>query len=104
MRQITPPPTSCIPFAQKVETLTQRFNICGTPSSSPVESGNKNPILGKSMCRSTLEHENDLSDESPNHSDDEAILSECIRSAIPKVFFSLFYWEAFSVFLNETYI
>nr|XP_031829784.1 adenomatous polyposis coli protein-like [Nomia melanderi]XP_031829785.1 adenomatous polyposis coli protein-like [Nomia melanderi] len=84
VRQITPPPTSCIPFAQKVETLTQRFNICGTPSSSPVETGNKNPILRKSLCRSTLQH-NDLSDDSPNHSDDEAILSECIRSAIPKV-------------------
>ncbi|XP_078042764.1 uncharacterized protein LOC144473078 [Augochlora pura] len=85
VRQITPPPTSSMSFTQKTETLTQRFNICGTPSSSPVETGNKNPILGKSLCRATLEHGNDLSDESPNHSDDEAILSECIRSAMPKV-------------------
>lgn len=85
VRQITPPPTSCIPFVQKTEVLSQRFNICGTPSSSPVESGNKNSILRKPMCRATLEHENDLFDDSPNHSDDEAILSECIRAAIPKV-------------------
>ncbi|XP_076683576.1 uncharacterized protein LOC143376791 [Andrena cerasifolii] len=85
VRQITPPPTSCIPFMQKTEVATQRFNICGTPSSSPVESGNKNPILGKAACRPTLEHDNELSDDSPNHTDDEAILSECIRSAMPKV-------------------
>ncbi|XP_076652002.1 uncharacterized protein LOC143358611 [Halictus rubicundus] len=85
VRQITPPPSSSISFTQKAETLTQRFNICGTPSSSPVESGNKNPIHGKSLCRATLQHGNDLSDESPNHSDDEAILTECIRSAMPKV-------------------
>lgn len=85
VRQITPPPTSCIPFVQKAEVLTQRFNICGTPSSSPVESGTKNPILGKPLCRATLEHVNDLSDDSPNHSDDEAVLNECIRAAMPKV-------------------
>lgn len=85
VRQITPPPTSCIPFVQKTEMLSQRFNICGTPSSSPVESGNKNSVLRKPMCRATLEPENDLFDDSPNHSDDEAILSECIRAAIPKV-------------------
>ncbi|XP_076299236.1 uncharacterized protein LOC143218119 [Lasioglossum baleicum] len=85
VRQITPPPSCSISFAQKAETLTQKFNICGTPSSSPVESGNKNPIIGKPLCRATLQHGNDLSDESPNHSDDEAILSECIRSAMPKV-------------------
>nr|XP_033332657.1 adenomatous polyposis coli protein-like [Megalopta genalis] len=84
VRQITPPPTNSMSFAQKAETLIQRFNICGTPSSSPVETGNKNPI-GKSLCQATLERDNDLSDESPNHSDDEAILSECIRSAMPKV-------------------
>lgn len=85
VRQITPPPTNCIPFAQKAEVPAQRFNICGTPSSSPVESSNKNPILRKPMCRTTLDHENDPFDDSPNHSDDEAILSECIRSAMPKV-------------------
>ncbi|KZC08828.1 PREDICTED: adenomatous polyposis coli protein-like [Dufourea novaeangliae] len=84
VRQITPPPTSCITFAQKTEVPTQRFNKCGTPSSSPVENAKKNAILGKSLCRAILQH-NDLSDESPNHSDDEAILSECIRSAMPKV-------------------
>ncbi|XP_053982611.1 adenomatous polyposis coli protein-like [Hylaeus volcanicus] len=85
VRQITPPPTSCISFAQKADVSTQIFNKCGTPSSSPVESRNKNPIHGKSLCRATLEHDNDLSDESPNHSDDEAVLNECIRSAMPKV-------------------
>ncbi|KOC67917.1 Adenomatous polyposis coli protein [Habropoda laboriosa] len=85
IRQITPPPATCMPFVPKTEILTQRFNICGTPSSSPVESGNKNPILRKPMSRVTLEHENDLSDDSPNHSDDEAILSECIKSGMPKV-------------------
>ncbi|XP_017890829.1 adenomatous polyposis coli protein-like [Ceratina calcarata] len=84
VRQITPPPTNCIPFAQKTEVPTQRFNICGTPSSSPVESANKNPILRKPMSRATLDNENDPFD-SPNNSDDEAILSECIRSAMPKV-------------------
>lgn len=67
--------------------LTQRFNICGTPSSSPVESANKNPALRKSMCHTTLDHENDPFGDSPNHSDDEAILSECIRAAMPKVSF-----------------
>ncbi|XP_033364970.1 adenomatous polyposis coli protein-like isoform X1 [Bombus vosnesenskii] len=85
VRQITPPPTSCIPFVQKTEVLTQRFNICGTPSSSPVESANKNPALRKSICHTTLDHENDPFGDSPNHSDDEAILSECIRAAMPKV-------------------
>ncbi|CAK9818330.1 Adenomatous polyposis coli protein [Anthophora plagiata] len=84
VRQITPPPATCMPFVPKAEVLTQRFNICGTPSSSPVESGNKNPILRKPMSRVTLEQENDLSDDSPNHSDDEAILSECIKSGMPK--------------------
>ncbi|CAL7942259.1 unnamed protein product [Xylocopa violacea] len=85
VRQITPPPTNCISFAPKTEVLTQRFNICGTPSSSPVESGNKNSIIRKPSCPETLEPGNDLSDDSPNHSDDEAILSECIRAAMPKV-------------------
>ncbi|XP_076636927.1 uncharacterized protein LOC143349497 [Colletes latitarsis] len=80
VRQITPPP-SCIPFTQKGEAATQRFNICGTPSSSPVENGNKN--LGKSLEHPTLD--NDMFDDSPNHSDDEAVLNECIRSAMPKV-------------------
>ncbi|OAD52517.1 Adenomatous polyposis coli protein [Eufriesea mexicana] len=85
VRQITPPPTGSIPFVQKTEVLSQRFNICGTPSSSPVERGNKNSVLRKPMCRTSLDHENDLFDDSPNHSDDEAILSECIRAAMPKV-------------------
>ncbi|XP_034190505.2 adenomatous polyposis coli protein isoform X1 [Osmia lignaria lignaria] len=85
VRQITPPLTSCIPFAQKTEAVSQRFNICGTPSSSPVESGNRNPALRKPLCRTSLENDNELSDDSPNHSDDEAILSECIRAAMPKV-------------------
>ncbi|XP_012138832.1 adenomatous polyposis coli protein-like isoform X2 [Megachile rotundata] len=85
VRQITPPPTNCIPFTQKAEGVSQRFNICGTPSSSPVESGNRNPIIRKPLCRTSLGNENELSDDSPNHSDDEAILSECIRAAMPKV-------------------
>lgn len=99
VRQITPPPTNCLPFVQKADVLTPRLNICGTPSSSPVESGSKNTALRKPMCRTSLENENDLSDDSPNHSDDEAILSECIRSAMPKVRSRCFsavrerYWE-----------
>ncbi|XP_076232807.1 uncharacterized protein LOC143178175 [Calliopsis andreniformis] len=85
VRQITPPPNSSITFAQKTEVLMQKFNIYGTPSSSPIEGGNKNSVLSKQLCHAALEHDNALSDDSPNHSDDEAILSECIRSAMPKM-------------------
>ncbi|KAG7197006.1 hypothetical protein KM043_017542 [Ampulex compressa] len=87
VRQITPPPQNSIHFAKKPEILPQKFNICGTPSSSPVEIVhiNKNPILQKPMLQATRTHESGLSDESPNQSDDEAILTECIQSAMPKV-------------------
>lgn len=90
-RQITLPPTNSIPFVKKTETS---HNICGTPSSSPVETnhGNKNPILRpKSPSGGLLRHPDDFSDDSLNHSDDEAILTECIQSAMPKVIISQFF-------------
>ncbi|XP_019697613.1 adenomatous polyposis coli homolog isoform X2 [Harpegnathos saltator] len=89
-RQITPPPTSSILFVKKSELSSHKFNIYGTPSSSPVETShtNKNPIMVKSLDSVSLRHPDELSDDSPNHSDDEAILTECIRSAMPKVRFS----------------
>lgn len=64
------------------------INICGTPSSSPVETnhGNKNSILRpKSPGGGLSRHPDEFSDDSLNHSDDEAILTECIQSAMPKV-------------------
>ncbi|XP_066592581.1 adenomatous polyposis coli protein-like isoform X2 [Prorops nasuta] len=84
-RQITPPPVNCITFTKKTEASTQTFNVCGTPSTSPVEvsHSNKNPILIKPICH-PIEHDAESSDESPNHSEDEAILTECIQSAMPK--------------------
>lgn len=87
MRQITPPPTKSIPCVKKPETVPPKFNICGTPSSSPVEStsNNKNPVIIKPLCHISMENEKEFSDDSPNHSDDEAILIECIQSA--KVFY-----------------
>ncbi|CAL1676548.1 unnamed protein product [Lasius platythorax] len=90
-RQITLPPTNCIPFAKKSET-SHMINICGTPSSSPVETnhGNKNPILRpKSPGGGLSRHPDEFSDDSLNHSDDEAILTECIQSAMPKARFSI---------------
>ncbi|XP_012534463.1 adenomatous polyposis coli homolog isoform X2 [Monomorium pharaonis] len=86
-RQVTPPPTNGILFVKKSETLSQKFNICGTPSSSPVETshGNKNSILSpKSPSSASLRHPDEFSDDSLNHSDDDAILTECIQSAMPK--------------------
>lgn len=87
-RQITPPPTNDILFGKKSDTLSHKFNICGTPSSSPVETshGNKNSILSpKSPGSASLRHPDEFSDDSLNHSDDDAILTECIQSAMPKV-------------------
>lgn len=72
------------------------INICGTPSSSPVEAnhGNKNPILRpKSPGSGLLRHPDEFSDDSLNHSDDEAILTECIQSAMPKVISRFFIIE-----------
>lgn len=88
-RQITLPPTNSIPFAKKSET--SHINICGTPSSSPVEAnhGNKNPILRpKSPVGGLSRHPDEFSDDSLNQSDDEAILTECIQSAMPKARFT----------------
>lgn len=64
--------------------------VCGTPSSSPVETnhGNKNPILRPKSPGGELlssRHPDEFSDDSLNHSDDDAILTECIQSAMPKV-------------------
>ncbi|XP_070152319.1 adenomatous polyposis coli homolog [Polyergus mexicanus] len=90
-RQIILPPTNNIPFAKKSEML-HMINICGTPSSSPVEvnHGNKNSILRpKSPGSGLLKHPDEFSDDSLNHSDDEAILTECIQSAMPKARFSI---------------
>ncbi|KAL0113058.1 hypothetical protein PUN28_012348 [Cardiocondyla obscurior] len=90
-RQITPPPTNSILFNKKSEALLHKFNKCGTPSSSPVETshGNKNLILSpKSPNSASLRHLDELSDDSLNHSDDEAILSEHIQSAMPKARFN----------------
>ncbi|KAI4482145.1 hypothetical protein M0802_013794 [Mischocyttarus mexicanus] len=82
VRQITPPPTKSIPCKQNPETLPQKFNLCGTPLSSPVEStSNKNPVINKPLCHISTENEKEFSDDSPNQSDDEAILIECIQSA-----------------------
>lgn len=83
VRQITPPPAKNIPCIKKPEIMSQKFNVCGTPSSSPVESSsnNKNTVINKPLCHIPIEHEKEFSDESPNHSDDEAILIECIQSA-----------------------
>ncbi|KAK2582442.1 hypothetical protein KPH14_004752 [Odynerus spinipes] len=83
VRQITPPPTKSIPCSKKPEAGSQKFNVCGTPSSSPVEStsNNKTSVINKPLCHISMEHEKEFSDESPNHSDDEAILIECIQSA-----------------------
>ncbi|KAF7382693.1 hypothetical protein HZH66_013095 [Vespula vulgaris] len=83
VRQITPPPTKSIPCVKKPEIMPPKFNICGTPSSSPVEStsNNKNPVIIKPLCHISMENEKEFSDDSPNHSDDEAILIECIQSA-----------------------
>jgi len=75
-------------FIKKSETLSHKFNICDTPSSSPVETshGNKNSILSpKSPDSASLRHHDEFSDDSLNHSDDDAILTECIQSAMPKV-------------------
>ncbi|XP_011642213.1 adenomatous polyposis coli homolog isoform X1 [Pogonomyrmex barbatus] len=91
-RQITPPPTNGISFVKKSETLPHKFNIYGTPSSSPIETnhGNKNSILSpKSPSGASLRHPDEFSDDSLNHSDDDAILTECIQSAMPKARFSL---------------
>ncbi|XP_029165349.1 adenomatous polyposis coli homolog [Nylanderia fulva] len=101
-RQITLPPTSSIPFVKKSE-MSHMINICGTPSSSPVETnhgnkqgwtlpnpGNKNRILRpKSLGGELLSsrHPDEFSDDSLNHSDDDAILTECIQSAMPKARF-----------------
>ncbi|XP_072753559.1 uncharacterized protein [Anoplolepis gracilipes] len=90
-RQITLPPTNSIPFAKKLET-SHMINICGTPSSSPVEANhaNKTPISRpKSPGGRLLRHPDEFSDDSLNHSDDEAILTECIQSAMPKARFSM---------------
>lgn len=90
-RQITPPPNGIL-FVKKSETLSHKFNICGTPSSSPVETshGNKSSILSpKSPGSASLRHLDEFSDDSVNHSDDDAILTECIQSAMPKARFSL---------------
>ncbi|XP_032679255.1 adenomatous polyposis coli homolog isoform X2 [Odontomachus brunneus] len=90
-RQITPPPTNSIAFVKKIELPSHKFNIYGTPSSSPVETShaNKNPIMTKSLGSTSLRHPDELSDDSPNHSDDEAILTEFIQSAMPKARFSM---------------
>ncbi|KYQ54191.1 Adenomatous polyposis coli protein [Trachymyrmex zeteki] len=90
-RQITPLPNGIL-FVKKSETLFHKFNICGTPSSSPVETnhGNKNSMLSpKSSGSTSLRHPDEFSDDSVNHSDDDAILTECIQSAMPKARFSL---------------
>ncbi|XP_012054498.1 PREDICTED: adenomatous polyposis coli homolog [Atta cephalotes] len=90
-RQITPLPNGIL-FVKKSETLSHKFNICGTPSSSPVETnhGNKNSMLSpKSSDSASLRHPDEFSDDSVNHSDDDAILTECIQSAMPKARFSL---------------
>ncbi|XP_018401687.1 PREDICTED: adenomatous polyposis coli homolog, partial [Cyphomyrmex costatus] len=90
-RQITPPPNGIL-FVKKSEILSHKFNICGTPSSSPVETnhGNKNSMLSpKSSGSASLRHPDEFSDDSVNHSDDDAILTECIQSAMPKARFSL---------------
>nr|XP_012231160.1 PREDICTED: adenomatous polyposis coli protein-like isoform X2 [Linepithema humile] len=85
-RQISPPVTSSISFVKKSERLSHKFNICGTPSSSPVDTshGNKNPILNSKPPSESLRYSEEFSDDSPNHSEDEAILTECIQSAMPK--------------------
>ncbi|XP_020281440.1 adenomatous polyposis coli protein-like isoform X2 [Pseudomyrmex gracilis] len=86
-RQIPPLPTNSILFAKKPESSSHKFDTCGTPLSSPVERShrNKNPILcSKSPRDATLRYPDEFSDDSPNHSDDEAMLTECIQSAMPK--------------------
>ncbi|XP_014484411.1 PREDICTED: adenomatous polyposis coli homolog isoform X2 [Dinoponera quadriceps] len=91
-RQITPPLINNLPFVKKSELPSHKFNIYSTPSSSPVETShaNKNSIMAKSVGNTSLRrHPDELSDDSPNHSDDEAILTECIQSAMPKARFSV---------------
>jgi len=92
-RQITPPPINGIPFVKTPET-PHKFDIYSTPSSSPVEINqqsyatildNKDPILNKLPTNASLRHLDEFSEDSPNQSDDEAILTECIQSAMPKV-------------------
>jgi len=39
----------------------------------------------KSLDSASLRHPDEFSDDSVNHSDDDAILTECIQSAMPKV-------------------
>lgn len=39
----------------------------------------------KSSGSTSLRHPDEFSDDSVNHSDDDAILTECIQSAMPKV-------------------
>lgn len=39
----------------------------------------------KSPGSASLRHPDEFSDDSLNHSDDDAILTECIQSAMPKV-------------------
>lgn len=86
---MSPPVTSSISFVKKSERLSHKFNICGTPSSSPVDTshGNKNPILNSKLPSGSLRYSEEFSDDSPNHSEDEAILTECIQSAMLKVSF-----------------
>lgn len=59
------------------------FKLCGTPSTSPVE-----PVVvppAPVLCQySTSEIEPEVFDDSSNHSEDEAILAECMKSAMPK--------------------
>lgn len=88
-RQISPPVTSSISFVKKSERLSHKFNICGTPSSSPVDTshGNKNPMLNSKLPSGSLRYAEEFSDDSPNHSEDEDLLTECIQSAMPKVSF-----------------
>ncbi|XP_011870603.1 PREDICTED: adenomatous polyposis coli homolog [Vollenhovia emeryi] len=91
-RQSAPPSTNGILFGKKSETLSHKFNKCGTPSSSPVETshGNKNSILSpKSPGSASLRHPDEFSDDSLNHSDDDAILTDFIQSAMPKARFNL---------------
>ncbi|XP_023289443.1 adenomatous polyposis coli protein-like [Orussus abietinus] len=86
IRHTPPPLLNCIPIVKKTEMLPQLFHLYGTPSTSPVDATQsaKTTLIEKTGEFRTIETRNDVSDDSPNLSDDEAILRECIESAMPK--------------------
>lgn len=82
MRQTASPVTNRISFIKKPETVPRKFY--GTPLCSPVERAPSDNIIvvGKPLVSASPRHPKYPDDSSD---DEDAILTECIRSAMPKV-------------------